>query len=427
MITKFLCKDDFYFPAGTWLVSRIFIWTGMLVIAPHLPVPRDGIVPDFGWGVFDAWDSVHYRAIATSGYEFINDGKQHNIAFFPLFPLTIRLLMNLGLPFEIAGTLINNLAFLVTLYYFYSWLKKHCGINTAQWASIVISWCPMSMFTGIIYTEGLYLFLSTATLRAFDEKKYSWTAFWGAMATATRPTGMALIPALILASAKERKPPIAYIASLATATGVLLFSLYCQIQFNDPLAFIAAQKGWRPSFGFEWQGWLNMLMQIPFGDNWYFGWVTNADGGIKDIWHPLLFMIVVVYGVILWYRRKIINSAIFYTAYISLILLLILAEEQLINNLLNVFMVLGAGYLLWYLRQKLTPVMVTYGFCGVGLLLFSGGIISLSRLAYGIVPLNIAIGVWFSHHPRQGYSLIILFLILLTKFAIGFAQNRWIG
>lgn len=425
-ITKLFWKDDFYFPAAVWLVSRIMIWVAMLLIAPNLATNNQEIT-HFGWGIFDAWDSVHYRAIATSGYSFVNDGKQHNLAFFPLFPVSIWIFMKLGFSFELAGILINNLAFLGTLYCLYFWLKEHCGITTAKWSTAVISWCPMSMFTGVIYTEGLYLFLSTAALRAFDDKQYGWTALWGAMATATRPTGMALIPAFLLAAWKQNKPKIAYIAGLATATGLLLFSLYCAITFHDPLAFIAAQKGWRPSLGFDWQGWLNMLMKIPFGNNWSYGWVANENGEINDPWHPLLFSIILVSSCLLWIVRKSCNSLIIYAAYVYVITLLIIADQTVINNLLNVFMVLGSSYLLWKFRQQLTPVMVIYGFCGVGLLLASGGTISLSRLAYGIVPLNIAIGVWLSHYPRQAYFILGLFMVLLVKLAIGFSHEIWVG
>ncbi len=412
-----------------WLASRIFILTAMLLVAPKLSSPVEGIMPRFGWEVFDGWDSVHYRAIATSGYEFVNDGKQHNLAFFPLFPLSIWVLMKLGLPFEMSGTLMNNLAFFAALYCLYFWMKDHYGISAAQWATAVLSWCPSSMFTGVIYTEGLYLLLSTATLRAFDQKQYGWTTFWGALATATRPTGMALIPALAIAAWKERRSPIAYIAGLAAAIGLLLFSLYCAIYFGGPLAFIEAQRGWRPSLGFDWQGWLNMLMQIPFGtNNWEFGWIQNSSGGIKDPWYPLCFSVIVSSGYLLWRFHKHLSSLkLVYGFYAFVLFFLILANEQLINNLLNAFMVLGGGYMLWRLRTQLTPVTVLYGFCGIGLLLASGGTISLSRLAYGIVPLSIAIGVFLSRHPRQGYLTLGLFVTLLVKIAVGFAQEHWVG
>ncbi|MGF1989354.1 MAG: mannosyltransferase family protein [Nostoc sp. ZfuVER08] len=428
-IRKILWKTDFLYPAAIWLASRIFIWIAMLLVAPRIPLPADAFVPRFGWEVFDAWDSIHYRAIATSGYEFVDDGNQHNLAFFPLFPLSLWVLMKLGLRFELAGILVNNLAFFAALYCLYFWIKEHYGNSAAHWVSAVVCCYPSSMFTTVIYTEGLYLFLSTAALRAFDDKQYRWTAFWGAMATATRPTGMALIPALAIAAWKERRPPIAYIATFATTIGILLFSLYCAIYFGHPLAFIQAQRGWRPSFGFDWQGWLNMLMQILVGSkNWEFGWVQNPSGGIQDPWYPLLAAIIISAGYLLWrFQKHSISGKLVYGFYALIVFLLVLTSEQWMNNLLNLFMVLGGAFVLWRLRRQLTTVTVTYGFCGIGLLLASGGTISLSRLAYGIIPLSIAIGLFLSRHPRQGYFILGLFVTLLAKIAVGFAQEHWVG
>lgn len=424
LLRKLFWKNHIFFPIAMWFLSRVIIWTTMLLITPNLSGSSG-----WHWGIFDAWDGIHYRAIATTGYEFINDGKQHNLAFFPLFPFIIRVLMQWGFSFEVAGLLINNLAFLAALYSLYLWLKEFYGTKIAQWGTAVLCWYPASMFTGVIYTEGLYLFLSIATLRAFDQKQYKYMAVWGAMATATRPTGLALIPALLLASWQEKRGAIAYLASLSTAAGVLLFSLYCAIRFHDPLAFIAAQRGWRPSLGFDWQGWLHMIMQIIVGGkNWHFGWVESSSGLINDPWHPLIFSIIVTVGCCLYYFRKSpISIKIAYSFYSLVLLLLIGVGTDLINPLLNTFMVLGGSYCLWYCRQRLTPVTVIYGFCGVGLLLASGGTISLSRLAYGIVPLSIAMGLLLSRSPRWGSFTLGLFVALLAKLAVGFAQEQWVG
>jgi Gpi18-like mannosyltransferase len=427
LITKFLWKNDFLFPIAMWLLSRVVIWVTMLLVAPNLPSAPDSL-SNLSWGIFDAWDGAHYRAIATTGYNFVNDGKQHNLAFFPLFPFSIRVLMNLGLSFEVAGLLINNLAFLVSLYVLYLWLKNNYGVSVARWAAVVVSWYPSSMFTGVIYTEGLYLFLSTAALRAFDQKQYAWTAVWGALATATRPTGMAMIPALAIAAWRQRRSVMAYIAGLATATGVALFSLYCAFRFQDPLAFIAAQRGWRPSLGFDWQGWFHMVMKIVLGaDNWHTGWVQPTSGLINNPWHPLLFALVVGGGYGLYHFRQHLNYKIIYGFYSLVLFLLLLAPSDFINRLLNLLMIVAGGYSLWQCRSKLTPVTVSYGFCGIALLLASGGTISLSRLAYGIVPLNIAMGMLLSHYPRQGYFVVGLFITLLAKLAVGFAQEQWVG
>lgn len=420
-ITKILNKNDLLFPALMWLASRMLIWAAMLVVAPNLPTPADGITPRYGWEIFDAWDSVHYRAIATSGYEYADDGKQHNIAFFPMFPLLLRFVMAFGLRFEVAGTIVNNLAFFAALYCLYFWAKQHYGKHAARWATAVLAWCPLSMFAGVIYTEGLYLLLSTAALQAFDRQEYGKTAVWGAMATATRPTGMALIPALAIASFGQRRPLTAYVASFATAMGLVVFSIYCTITFGDPLAFIHAQKGWRPTFGFDWQGWWNMLMQIAVGTtNW-------TSGTLKDPLHPLLLLIFVSGGYYLSRRKHLISLKVIYGFCALILLWLLLADDWLIYNFLNALMFFSGSYFLWRSRLQLTPVTVTYGFCGLGLLLASGGTISLGRLSYGIVSLSLALGVLLSRHPRWGYLTMSLFVILLVRLAVGFAQQIWVG
>ncbi len=41
--------------------------------------------------------------IPTSGYEFVNDSKQHNLVVFPLLHVSIWILMKFRLSFELAG------------------------------------------------------------------------------------------------------------------------------------------------------------------------------------------------------------------------------------------------------------------------------------------------------------------------------------
>jgi Gpi18-like mannosyltransferase len=101
----------------------------------------------------------------------------------------------------------------------------------------------------------------------------------------------------------------------------------------------------------------------------------------------------------------------------------LLAGDQLINTA----MVLGGGYLLWHLRTKLSLVTVIYGFCALGLILASGGTWSISRIAYGIVSLSIALGVLLERYPRWGYATMGFFTILLASFAVRFAQHLWIA
>lgn len=419
-----LWVDGFIFAAAMWLFGRVLIVAAMLLIAPLLPTPASlpnppgCISPTTGWAVFSCWDSIAYQQIATSGYEYTHDGKGHNVAFFPLFPLFIRAVMTIGLPSEVAGTLVNNLAFLGAAIILYFWVEERHGRNAARWATAVLSLCPFSLFGTVIYSEGLFLLLSTATLRAFDKQQYAWLSLWGCLATATRPTGIALIPALAIASWRERRPPIAYAASLAASGGLLLYSLYCQIQFGDFLAFAHAQEGWKRSLGVDWLGWWKILVQITAGAaNW-------KHGKIIDPLPPLLFAIICVFGYLLWRFRKKLGFVKTGDGFALLAIFFWLVAG---DPLINAAMIFGAGYLLWRLRHQLSLIAVAYGFCGLGLILVSGSTISLGRLAYSIVSPTIALGVLLARYPRWGYLIMGWFAILLVSFAIRFAQHLWAG
>ncbi|AKG24742.1 mannosyltransferase family protein [Calothrix sp. 336/3] len=420
VLEDFFVKRDFLFPTAIWLISRSYIWIAMLSLAPNLPIAGSESV--FGWDVFDAWDSEHYRAIASTGYEFVNDGKQHNLAFFPLFPLSIKFLMFLGVPFTLAGILVNNLAFLAALYCLYFWVEENQGTEAARWTVIITAWSPLSVFGTVIYTEGLYLLASTAALWTFDQRKYLWTGFWGAIATATRPTGLALIPALLLTAWQQRRSPSAYLAAVSTTLGVIAFSIYCTIRFGNPTAFIQAQKGWRPSFGFDWQSWLKMFTEIACGKN---SWENFT---LLNWLHLSIFLTSLVTIYLLWrYRQSKFTNVFTYGFYSLILCILLFANSWFTYNFLCAVTFCGGIVVLQRYHKKLTPIATNYAICGLGLLISSGSVISLNRLTYGIIPLSVALGIFLSRHLRWGYLLLGAFAVLLGKLAVLFARNIWIG
>jgi len=94
-------------------------------------------------------------------------------------------------------------------------------------------------------------------------------------ATATRPTGMVLIPAFVIVAWRERRPAIAYAAGLAAGGGLLC--LACIVQFIlATLSFCTGTARMASLAWFYWQGWLKMLMQISVGTtNWKHGWIKG--------------------------------------------------------------------------------------------------------------------------------------------------------
>ncbi|MBD2196106.1 MULTISPECIES: hypothetical protein [Calothrix] len=417
---KNIINYNFYFPLAMWLSSRLIIAIAMLLIAPLLPTPSTGVPATFSWDVFAAWDSTWYEKIVTYGYDFSPEVKEiHTVAFFPLFPLLSRLLMNIGLPFKVASTLVNNLAFLAALTIVYFWSEELYGKTTARWITATLAWCPYSLYGTVIYAEGLFLLCTTSALRAFHKKQYIWTAFWGLLSTATRVPGVALIPAFLFISWKENRGIKAYLASLTTGLGIFFYSLYCQFKFGDALAFIHAQKAWRgDAKGFAWEGWWRMLMQITVGfTNW-------KSGYIQDIWHPLFFLVILISSLLLWrFRLRLGKKQFRYGIYLLCLLMWLLTGDELFI----LTMVFGGIYLLWISRDEIPLVTLIYGFASLALILNTGITASAERYAYGIISLSMAFGLLLARYPRWGYPLMYFFAILLAHFSVRFARNLWVA
>lgn len=405
-------KDRLLFPLSLWLLSRLVVCIAMLAIAPLLAAPPDGIAATFSWNVFAAWDSDFYEKIAKFGYN-----SPHLIAFFPLFPLIVRGVMAL-VPFAVAGTLVNNLAFLAALIFIYNWVSSSYGSSVGRWTTVVLAWFPLSIFGTVVYSEGLYLLFSAAALRACEQKRYLPLVLWGSLATATRPTAIALLPTFLIVAWQERRKAIAYIASLGAGLGVLFYSLYCQIYFQDALAFVRVQKAWQPAQDFYGQGWLKMLMQIAIGTN---NW---KHGAIVDLWHPLLFIVICFSGYLLWRSRFKLGSINTGYSFCFLLLVLWLLAG---NPLINTTIVFGGAYLLWHLRSSLSLTLVTYGICSFGLIFSTGRTTSAERYVYGIVSVAIAFGMLLSRYPRWGYIASAFFALLLALYSIRFSQHLWVA
>ncbi|MEY3828285.1 MAG: hypothetical protein RLZZ148_3113, partial [Cyanobacteriota bacterium] len=210
-IKTFLGGNGYTFPLTMWLSSRLVIVLLMVVIAPIFGSHADGVAPATGWRVFANWDGELYHNIIAKGYIYNPDQKEYLVAFFPLFPLLIKAVMKLGISFELAGILISNLSFLGAILLVYHWVKELYGIQVARWTSAILAWCPFSLFGTVIYTEGLYLLLTSFALRAFQKSQYIQAALGGALATATRPPGIAITLTFLLASWREKRPLGAYI------------------------------------------------------------------------------------------------------------------------------------------------------------------------------------------------------------------------
>ncbi len=424
-IQKQFKLDEFLFVLLVWFASRLVIVIGLQLIAPVMhfnPISFSAIgqdtlqvkdfIPHPSWELFTHWDGEHYRNIVTNGYTYnVNlihkeytyiSSQQYNIAFFPMYPLIVKALMLLGIPFDVAGTIISNTAFLVALLIFYPWINKMYGRSVARWTTATMTWFPMSLFCTVTYTESLFLLLTISTLICFQSHQYMGASFLGVIATATRPPGIVLIPALLLFAWVERRPLIAYLSALTMAGGLIAFSLFCWGKFNEPFAFLIAQSGWpQPSWA----------------------------GLLKDIFGPVLEIEPQIYVYVIAIALLVINGLLYYFSSWGYMMSVIIVIPFVVyyTALLQIAMPAIAIWLMWNFRKKINSMLLIYSCCFLIFLTLTGTKASLHRHIYTIAPMSLALGILFSTHPRTGYISIASFGCLLLFYSIRFAWWDWIA
>ncbi len=378
-----------------WLTTRAVIFAALFWLTPAHP----------GWSVLTNWDGIWYEQVATVGYEYAPDGRQHDVAFFPLYPLTVAALMRLvPIPFAIAGAIVNNLAFLLALVVIFDWVRKRRSAGTARWAIATLCVLPTSLFTAVAYSEGLYLLLSAAALRSFDRRAYLWAGVAAALASATRLFGVLLFPAFALDALRRRRSGAAYLCALCALAGPLGFALYCGVAFRDPLAFVHVQSAWRSGLGFSFADWEYV---IAYGITWK--WPYQ--------------LAVVLIGLWCFRRRRALGA---WTSSIVAFLLTaaeltIWGKEQLTFLLVGVGCVLVIRYRAW-----LGTAASAYALIGIAVILFSGKPYSAERLAYAIVPIAFALAIFWRRYPAVGLATLAVTAASLPIAAIRFAEGIFV-
>jgi hypothetical protein len=171
-------------------------------------------------GSVDRFDSAYYLAIAAHGYGTLASGK---IAFFPLYPVLIRLLAPLTGSAVLAGVLISAGSFMTALIMLHRLTESELGRPAADATVLLLCFAPLSFFFTAVYTESLFLALSVGAMVAARTGRWRLACGLSALATLTRPTGVLMVVALVVMRVRQRRLDAGLAWVLAIPAALLLY------------------------------------------------------------------------------------------------------------------------------------------------------------------------------------------------------------
>jgi hypothetical protein len=264
------------------------------------------------------WDAGWYRGIVDNGYFFL-EGQQSSVAFFPSYPIAMEALADtFGGDPSAWGVAITFAAGLTVAVLFHRWCRERIGAAAAPIAVAVLLLWPYGWYLfGAVYADALFLAAVLLAFTLLERDRVLLAALAGAVATATRPVGAAVVVGLVLRLLERRgalrlpaldrlqwlrgssragapadladpavdagRGPIVFAwrrlrAADATiflaASGLIAYVVYLSSEFGEPFAFAEAESapGWDQAPGPKtWlkTGWMSRVVHFPGDPNGY--------------------------------------------------------------------------------------------------------------------------------------------------------------
>ncbi len=267
--------------------------------------------------VWGRWDAVHYLNIATQGYQGTD------MAFFPLYPLLIRIFGTLAGNHLIAGLLISNASFFFGLLFLYKLLEHEYDRAVARRAIFYVSIFPTAVYFTAVYTESLFFMLTVASFYYMRSRHWWVAGALGCLAALTRVEGVILIVPFViewLTQDRETRPRAIYdlLAGGLIVFGLAIYMAYLWVLSADPLYFSHVQIHWNRHLAPPWVSLANAFGKLTHGS----GALVVANQSL-EIAFTLLMIAVLLGG---WHRLR--PS---YIAYMALSILVPMSTSNLMS------------------------------------------------------------------------------------------------
>jgi hypothetical protein len=308
-------------PLLAWFASRVVV-VAAIAFANALRGEGQSVVD-----ALHLWDGNWYLD-AAAGYDLpdpsaVDVGKR-NIAFFPLYPLLIRAVAAItGGSLLAAGIIVAAVAGALALVAIWMLVARLAGPATADRSVWLVAFFPASVVLTMIYAEGVMLAAAAAALLALHERRWVTAGIFGALASAARPNGIAVVAACgvaALLAIHHRRVWRALAAPVIASLGIAGYFAWLWAATGVPNAWFRVQReGWGETLDFGRTTWLLISRWVP-------RLVSDLASGPPGVALRLGGLLVIVVGAVLLWRWR---PPITLSVYSAAVLVLPLASRTL--------------------------------------------------------------------------------------------------
>lgn len=223
------------------------------------------------------WDGTWFERVATDGYPSVlpigPDGKieSNTTAFFPLFPLLVKGLTTVGLPFWLGSMIINlvasSAAVLLIVLVGAHYLDRHA----AQLLGCVWTTFPLSAVLTTAYSEAVFTLVGAASLLFLLRRNWILAGLAAALAGTARPPGIVFAGAVglgALVAIAQRREWRSLIGAAIAPLGFVGVILGTGLYAGQLDAWAATERdGWHLelTYGAGWLKWFDLSASTPVG------------------------------------------------------------------------------------------------------------------------------------------------------------------
>lgn len=267
------------------------------------------------------WDAEWYLDIANDGYQYERLERGESVAFFPLFPVLVKAVSYTGLSKEWSGLICSQGCLWLAFWVFALYLQRRFPTqpDIQRWAMLAFALFPAGFFWRFLYSESLFLLLAITSLYWMERRgPLLVAAMLVGLTTATRPVGVALIPAF-LHFALSRNPGTTRLQAIKSVlpylpiccSGLLAYMAFLFIQFGEPLAFATTQHYWRLrpvesllEIASSFAAWEPIWAVYVSDSYWYWGRIEEHSIPFLSLafWNPIIFLSFVILMAVGWRR-----------------------------------------------------------------------------------------------------------------------------